>query len=95
MLNPKVLIESISNLSFRDLAALVAMHGMVSSLRENETLNTEGTAGWAYQMADALIVAADAPAEEPEEAEIEYDMSINPNDEEVETKVEEPADVTA
>jgi hypothetical protein len=97
MLNPKVLIESVSNLSFRDLAALVAMHGMVSSLRENETLNTEGTAGWAYQMADALIVAADAPAEELEEAEaeIEYDMSVNPNDEEVETKVEEPTNAIA
>ena len=95
MLNPKVLIESVSNLSFRDLAALVAMHGMVSSLRENETLNTEGTAAWAYQMADALIGAADA---EPEEPEIEYDMSINPSDEEIEVvepKPEEVSNVTA
>jgi len=80
MTTPKVLIESMSNLAFRDLAALVAMHGMVSSLQENETLNTSGTAAWAYEMADALIEAADAVEM------IDFDMSVNPNDEEIEIK---------
>lgn len=90
MTTPKVLIESMSNLAFRDLAALVAMHGMVSSLQENETLNTSGTAAWAYEMADALIEAADAVPEEEVEM-IDFDMSVNPNDEEIEIKTGDEA----
>jgi hypothetical protein len=73
---PKEIVENISTLHYRDMVAMVAMHGMVSSLQPGETLRTEGTALWAYQMADAMIEASNGTLVEPEEEAVEEDEGI-------------------
>jgi len=61
--------EHFGHVTIRDLTAIIAMHAMVSSLRSDEELYTEGTAEWAYQMADAMASAKVLETAEEEEIE--------------------------
>ena len=88
---PKEIVENLSTLQYRDMAAMIAMHGMVSSLQPGETLRTEGTALWAYQMADAMIEASNGTLVEPEEVE---EAEEDEDEEGIEDIVEETPEVT-
>ena len=83
---PKEIVENLSTLQYRDMAAMIAMHGMVSSLQSGETLRTEGTALWAYQMADAMIEASNGTLVEPEEEVVEEDEAVEETPEVTEDK---------
>ena len=74
--------EHFGAITARDLRALVAMHAMVSSLQENEVLNTEGAAEWAYEMSDALEAAKNVVADEEEEIEEEEELKEEETEEE-------------
>jgi len=66
--------ENFGAFTRRDYVAMEAMKAMVGSLREGETINTDSTAVWAYEMADAMSRASRGEITfEDDQGEIEYD----------------------
>jgi len=66
--------ENFGAFTRRDYVAMEAMKAMVGSLREGETINTDSTAVWAYEMADAMARASRGEITfDYDQGEIEYD----------------------
>ena len=94
---PKTLIDDVSENELKLYLAIMLYKERKISISQAAKLAGLTLSDFIYELGKHKAAFTNITEEELEEAEaeIEYDMSVNPNDEEVETKVEEPTNAIA